>query len=106
MLLQRTTDQAQRTTMHLTLQSSPLSEIAADWLIVPLWEKEAPTGNVAELDARLGGLLTKLREQGDVAGKAKELTPIYQTAGIAARRLLLVGLGPRDKADFAALLSA
>jgi leucyl aminopeptidase len=92
--------------MHLTLQSSPLSEIAADWLIVPLWEKDAPAGNVAELDGRLGGLLTKLREQGDVAGKAKELTPIYQTTGIAAKRLLLLGLGQRDKSDFAALLSA
>ena len=92
--------------MHLNLQSSPLSEIAADWLIVPVWENETPAGNIAELDAGLGGLLTKLREQGDVVGKAKELTPIYQTAGIAAKRLLLLGLGPRDKADFAALLSA
>jgi leucyl aminopeptidase len=92
--------------MHVTLQIALLSEIVADWLIVPLWEKDAPAGNVAELDARLGGLLAKLREQGDVAGKAKELTPIYQTAGIAAKRLLLLGLGPRDRADFASLLSA
>ncbi len=88
--------------MHLTLQSSPLSEIAADWLVVSLWESET----VPELDSRLGGLLTRLREQGDVTGKAKEQTPLYQTTGIAAKRLLLLGLGPRDKADFAALMSA
>jgi leucyl aminopeptidase len=92
--------------MHLTLHSSPLSEIAADWLVVPLWEIEAPADTFTPLDARLGGLLTRLREHGDVVGKAKELTPIYQTTGIAAKRLLLLGLGPRDKADFAALLSA
>ena len=92
--------------MRLTVQSSPLSEVAADWLVVGLWEKDALPHGVADLDAKLGGLLTKLREQGDIAGKAKELTPLYQCAGIAARRLLLVGLGPRDKADFAALLSA
>ena len=42
--------------MHLTLQSSALSEIAADWLIVPLWENETAAGNVAELDAKLGGI--------------------------------------------------
>jgi leucyl aminopeptidase len=92
--------------MRLTLQSSPLAQVAADWLIVGLWEKETPRSSVAEFDAKLGGLLTKLREQGDVTGKAKELTPVYQCEGIVARRLLLVGLGSRDKADFTGLLSA
>ena len=95
--------EAEMDAMRLTSQSSPLSEVAADWLIVGLWEKESPS---AELDAKLGGLLTKLREQGDVAGKAKELTPIYQPTGIAAKRLLLVGLGTREQADFASLLAA
>ena len=90
--------------MRLTLQSSPLADVAANWLVVGLWEKAPFSGNIAQLDAKLGGLLTKLREQGDVAGKAKELTPLYQATGIAANRILLVGLGPRDKADFASLL--
>ena len=78
----------------------------ADWLIAGIWEKEHLDAPVAELDAKLGGVLGQLREQGDVLGKAKELTPIYQAANIAARRLLLVGLGSRDKADFASLLAA
>lgn len=90
--------------MRLILQASPLAEIAADWLIVPVFENEMSAGDIAELDARLGGLFGKLREQGDLAGKAKELTPIY-AAPIAARRVLLAGMGPRDKADFAALVS-
>ncbi len=92
--------------MHLSLQSSPLAEIAVDWLVVCLWEKEALTGAAATIDAKLGGLVSKLCEQGDVAGKAKELTPLYQCPALAARRLLLVGLGQRDRCDFAALVSA
>jgi leucyl aminopeptidase len=92
--------------MRLTLQSISLVEITADWLIVGLWEKEALSGSTLELDAKLSGVISKLREQGDVVGKAKELTPLYQNAGIAAKRVLLVGLGTRDKADYASLLAA
>jgi leucyl aminopeptidase len=92
--------------MRLTLQSSPLAEVAADWLVVGIWEKESLGGAAAALDAKLGGLLTRLREQGDVVGKAKELTPLYQLSGLTAKRLMLVGLGLCEKADFASVLSA
>src|SRR5262245_23761741 len=92
--------------MRITLKTSPPAEISADWLVVGLWEKEGLTGAAAQIDAKLGGLLTTLREQGDAVGKAKELTPLYQVSGVAARRVLLVGLGPRDKADFASVLAA
>ena len=91
--------------MRLTLQSSLLAEVAADWLILPVWEDELPNGSAPKLDAKVGGLVAKLREQGDVAGKAKELTPLYQSLDFAARRLLLVGLGTRKDADFASLVS-
>lgn len=87
--------------MRLTLLSTPFAEITADWLLVGLWEKESPRG----LDAKLAGIVSRLFEQGDVAGKAKELTPLYQVDGLAAKRIMLVGLGPRDKADYASLLS-
>src|SRR3954469_9791861 len=88
--------------MRLNLQATPAAEVAADWLIVGSWESEAPP----TIDAKLGGLLSKLRDQGDLLGKAKELTPIYQAVGLAANRLLVVGLGPRGKADYASLLAS
>jgi leucyl aminopeptidase len=91
--------------MHLTLQSAPLAEIAADWLIVPIWEKEPLAGAAQELDARIGGVVSRLREQGDVAGKPKELTPLFQSADLAAKRVLLLGLGQRSSADFGSLLA-
>jgi leucyl aminopeptidase len=92
--------------MHLTLQSASLIDVNADWLVVGHWEKDGLTGPAAHLDAGLDGLLTKLREQEDAVGKTKELTPLYQVIGLAAKRLLFVGLGPRDKGDFAALVGA
>ena len=85
--------------MRLTLDYSALESVAADWLIVTFWEKASLSSNAARLDELLGGLLTKLYEQGDITGKAKELTPIYQCPNLKAKRVLLVGLGSRDKAD-------
>jgi leucyl aminopeptidase len=91
--------------MDFKLQITPLAEIDADWLVIPHWEKDALSSEAQAIDAKLSGVLTKLREQGDANGKAKELTPLYHVEGVAAKRVLLVGLGPRDKSDFASVLS-
>ena len=92
--------------MSFTVQFTPLAEVAADWLIVVVPEDEAPFGSLAELDARLDGALTRLKQSGDLTGKALEITTLFDRPGLAARRLLLVGLGKRDKADRAAVASA
>lgn len=92
--------------MDLKAQFGPLAAVEADWLVVGVWENGELDAAAAELDQALGGLLGRLRQQGDAAGKAKELTPLLHCPGIAARRLLLVGLGQRAKADFAALVQA
>lgn len=91
--------------MDFKLQITSLAEIAADWLVIPHWEKGPLPDAAQQLDAKLGGIVTKLREQGDAPGKAKELTPLYEVNGVAARRVLLVGMGQRDQADFASVLA-
>ena len=78
----------------------------ADWLIVPLWEDEAPAGNIAQLDERLGKLIAGSRETGDLSGKANELVPMLNPQGIHAERLLLVGLGKKGQADRFRLIDA
>lgn len=85
--------------MQLSAQFAPLTEVAADALIVGLYEDEAPAGALAPLEAKLGGPLARLRQAGDVTGKANELVPLFDCKGIATSRVLLVGLGPRSKAD-------
>src|SRR5439155_3095362 len=43
---------------------------------------------------------------GDISGKAGEVVTLLDVAGIAARRVLVVGLGKRNEADRAALVNA
>ncbi len=92
--------------MHVTTQFIRPSEVAADWLIVGVWASEPPAGAMAELDASMDRQLTRLFERGDITGKAKETTPLYEPRGIAAKRLLVVGLGSRAKADPTGLFTA
>jgi len=81
--------------MPLTAQFAPLFEIAADWLIVPIFEDEGFSGSLAPLDQRLGGALSRLWQAGDVTGKPIELTPLLDVRGAAVPRVLVVGLGKR-----------
>src|SRR5436309_1391577 len=92
--------------MELAAQFLPLAEVQADWLIVPAWEDEDLSGTAATLDTRLDGLLARLREKKDISGKANDLTPLLGHAGLAAERLLVVGLGKRSKADRSVLHDA
>jgi leucyl aminopeptidase len=92
--------------MQVNVQFGPLAEVKADWLIAGAWEDEEPSGALAELDARLGGTVARLRQAKDIAGKANELTPLLGCTGAAADRVLVVGLGKRDKADRDTLIDA
>jgi leucyl aminopeptidase len=92
--------------MQLTSRLRPLAEVEADWLVVGVWEPDELYGALSDLNAKLGGVLGRLVDRGDVTGKAKELTPILDTHGIRARRVLAVGLGPKSKIDFAGLVGA
>src|ERR1700690_1780368 len=82
------------------------TQMAADWLIVPVFEDAGLSALARAVDSALDGALTRLRESGDAAGKANELTPLLHVPGIASRRILVVGLGKRDEVDRPALLTA
>jgi leucyl aminopeptidase len=92
--------------MQVQVQLVPLAELQADWLIVGAWEDEELSGAVALLDKKLGGTLAQLRHRGDITGKANELTTLLACKGIAAERLLVVGLGKRSAVDRPSLVAA
>src|SRR5438309_10551228 len=92
--------------MRVTTQFAHPYEVDADWLLLGLWEDEPLTGAAAELDAKMERQLARLLERGDLTGKAKETTALYEPRGIAAQRLLIVGYGARLRADAAGLLAA
>ena len=78
--------------MDWAVVSTGLKDVVADWLIVGVPEGPFP-GSLALLDQALEGTLTRLREQDDLTGKLNELTALRDVSGLAAKRLLLVGLG-------------
>lgn len=77
-------------------QVTDLATIKTPWLVLPIFKEEIPPV-VQSLDAKIGGLLTQLRANGDITGKANECTPIFSPTGIPAQRLLVLGLGEKNK---------
>ncbi len=57
------------------------------------------TGPVASMDERLDGAISRLIQSGDFRGRAGETLPLYPSSGLAADRILLVGVGKADKLD-------
>jgi leucyl aminopeptidase len=76
--------------------AAPLAQVSADWLTVGVWEGEPLSGPAADADSATGGLLSRLVMAGDLTGKLFELVPLYSPHGLAASRLLVVGLGRRS----------
>lgn len=72
---------------------APVVEVAADWLIVPVVEPVAVEGALAALDTKLSGTISRLKDQGDLTGKFASTVQLRAITGIAATRLLLLGLG-------------
>ncbi|HTQ37835.1 MAG TPA: leucyl aminopeptidase [Pirellulales bacterium] len=88
--------------MNIILCSTPLAQTAADAVVLGIFANEKPSDGkappaVAAADKATDGLLSKLIEREEIAGKKFELTPLLAPPGIAAGQLLVVGLGEREK---------
>lgn len=86
--------------------TTPAHEIDADWLVVGVPQTSEANPTLSDLDARLGGALTRLRDSGDLTGKHLELVPLLTASGVRARRIVFVGLGPAEKATRATIHDA
>ncbi len=77
-----------------------LESVAADTVIVNLFSGVTePGGATGALDRALGGAISELIAQGDLTGKAGEVFALYPRGAIAAKRVLVSGLGDRDAFD-------
>jgi leucyl aminopeptidase len=85
--------------MKNLVKSDALNKIEADALILPIWSEGDLPAATAQFDQAAGGLVKKLQESREVTGKPFETTLLYSPTGVAARIVLLVGLGSRDKFD-------
>lgn len=82
--------------MPMRMTREPAAGIEAEWLLVGMFEERLqPIGSLAE---PLGSIVARLAEGGDFSGKKGELLSLFAVPGIAAKRLLLVGLGKESAA--------
>lgn len=84
--------------MNIQIKQGAIQESSADTIIVNLFDDvTTPSGATGAVDAALDGAISALIAAGDLTGKAGEVGVIYPRGAMAAQRVLIVGLGKRDK---------
>jgi leucyl aminopeptidase len=76
----------------VSLKAQP-AQCVADVLVLGVFDRGALPAATAEVDLASGGAISARIDAGDVGGKPKQLTRLYDLPNVAAKRVLLVGLG-------------
>ncbi len=84
-------------TVDVRTMPGAIQESDADAIIVNLFEDAEPGGATKAVDESLGGAISDLIAGGDFSGKAGQVAVLYPRGAIPARRVIVVGLGPREK---------
>ena len=96
----KSTKSAKTEVLAIDVQSADLTDIETPALVVNLFRGvKKPGGATGAVDKALGGIITKLIEDGEIRGSAGETTLIHTLGKIKPSRVLVAGLGPRDKFD-------
>lgn len=86
--------------MNVQVKQGSIQESDADTIIVNLFEGvTAPGGATGAVDQALAGAVSELIASGDLTGKAGEATVLYPREVMAAKRVLVAGMGSRDEYD-------
>ncbi|MBI1353194.1 MAG: leucyl aminopeptidase [Acidobacteria bacterium] len=92
--------------MHAKTSSAAPEAIQADALIVPISQLEEGQTADPQVDGWSGGVYQTALDSGEVTGKALELLVLHRPAGVAAPRLVLMGLGKPAEQSAAVLRRA
>jgi leucyl aminopeptidase len=84
--------------MKVQVTTRDAAALACDALVIPMPQGEKLPRSLRALDRALGGSIADALEAGDFAGKSGEQYPLPAN-GIAARRVLLLGLGDEGKLE-------
>ncbi|GAB3781816.1 leucyl aminopeptidase [Dyella agri] len=88
-------------TLQFSLATAAPEAADTACVLVGVYEQGVLTSAAARVDGAIGGAIKRQVESGDISGKAGSTTLIYAPAGIAARRVLVVGLGTQKGFDAA-----
>ncbi|MCC7258878.1 MAG: leucyl aminopeptidase [Gammaproteobacteria bacterium] len=85
--------------MRFQVKAGAASRQRADCIILPVYAGGPLPAATREADRAAHGLLRALLRHGDVRGEAGETLLLPKVPGLACPRVLLVGLGAREKCD-------
>jgi leucyl aminopeptidase len=88
-------------TLKLSLTDARPAAAAHDAVLVGVFEEKILSSAAAQLDEASNGALKRLLESGDVSGKIGQAQKLYGLPGIAAARVVVVGLGEQERFDAA-----
>ncbi len=94
-------------TLEFTLNHAPATDVATDCIVVGAFAHNASASGTAAssvltpaahaLDAASGGKLAALVQRGDINGKTGGTAWLHDLPGVKTPRVLVVGLGEKDK---------
>lgn len=91
---------------HFSLAEPAITQCPVDVLVLGHFDDDALPPATAEVDSATGGLIQRARARGDARPRLAQIALLRYPAGIAAERILLVGLGKRAEFDALAFRAA
>lgn len=86
--------------MDVKATVGPIQQQEVDTIVIYAFEgmgmKDHPQNAAKALNAALSNQLQELIDNGDFSGKSGEVSVIYTRGAIPAKRVIIVGLGPKD----------
>ncbi|HEX6544481.1 MAG TPA: leucyl aminopeptidase [Ktedonobacterales bacterium] len=84
--------------MDVRVSTRDVQQFEGDALAVGIFSDKGPLQGPAQaLDEALAGVIAELRASGEVTGAADEVTLVHTLGKIEPSRVVLIGLGPRDR---------
>ena len=84
-------------TLEFSLNQDAPATVASDCIVVGAFADATLTPAAQALDAASGGRLKALLERGDLSGKTGKIALLHDLPGVAAPRVLVIGLGEPGK---------
>lgn len=85
--------------MHVQSTSQTVTKCEVDAVVVTAYADKAWDAATAAVDEATGGALRRLKDAKEISGKACEVVTILAPAGVAARLVVVLGLGDSTSLD-------
>ena len=83
--------------MEYSIETLPFDKVQSECIVVGIYQDQQLTSSATTIDSLLQGIISKVIERGDISGKNSETLLINPILDSSIERILLVGLGNKDK---------